>query len=50
MLSKRDDETFDEFLSRITSDQHPIAFGAWSEETADIAMERMRDGRERDQK
>ena len=44
---KRDDETWDEFLRRVTSDEAPIKFGAWSDEDAETAMERLRDGRER---
>lgn len=44
---KRDDETWDEFLQRITSDREPMTFGAWDDEAADEAMEHLRDGRER---
>lgn len=44
---KRDDETWDEFLIRITSDEQPIEFGAWSDDEADEAMQRLRGGRER---
>jgi len=47
---KRDDETWDEFLQRITSDEDPINFGAWDDEKADEAMERIRDGRDRPHK
>lgn len=46
---KRDAETWDEFLTRVTSDEEPIQFGAWSEEEAKTAMERVREGRERDE-
>ncbi|GAA0209740.1 MULTISPECIES: antitoxin VapB family protein [Halobaculum] len=44
---KREDETWDEFLIRITSDEQPIEFGAWSDDEADEAMQRLREGRER---
>lgn len=44
---KRSDETWDEFLTRVTSDQEPIEFGAWSDDEAETAMERLREGRER---
>jgi len=44
---KRRDETWDEFLIRISSDEEPIEFGAWSDDDADEAMRRLRDGRER---
>lgn len=32
---KRDDETFDELLTRLVEDEQPINVGAWSEEEAD---------------
>ena len=44
---KRDGETWDEFLTRVPRDEEPIDFGSWSEEEADEAMERLREGRER---
>ncbi|QLH80547.1 DUF7557 family protein [Halosimplex pelagicum] len=44
---KRDDETWDEFLQRITSGREPMNFGAWGDEAADEAMKHLRDGRER---
>lgn len=44
---KREDETWDEFLLRLSSDEEPIKFGSWSDEEADDAMERLREGRER---
>lgn len=43
---KRDDETWDELLRRLSTDE-PIEFGAWTDEQAEIAMERLRDGRGR---
>lgn len=46
---KRDSETWDEFLNRITADEDPIKFGAWSDDEAETAMERLREGRERDE-
>ena len=47
---KRVDETWDEFLTRVTSDQEPIKFAAWSEDEAETAMEQLREGRDRDEK
>lgn len=44
---KREDETWDEFLTRITGIEEPMEFGAWSDEEAKAAMERVREGRER---
>lgn len=44
---KRDDETWDEFLTRLAGDEQPIQFGAWSDDEAETAMERVRAGRER---
>jgi lipase chaperone LimK len=44
---KRDSETWDEFLTRIASDEEPIEAGAWSDEEAETAMERLREGRNR---
>jgi predicted CopG family antitoxin len=44
---KREGETWDEFLTRVTRDEEPIEFGSWSEDEADEAMDRLREGRER---
>lgn len=44
---KHDNETWDEFLTRIASDEEPIEAGAWSDEEAEKAMERLREGRDR---
>ncbi|WP_256299940.1 DUF7557 family protein [Haloarchaeobius salinus] len=43
---KRDDETWDEFLIRFTAEEEPIVVGAWSEEKAEKARERVRESRE----
>lgn len=43
---KRDDETWDEFLQRVTSDEEPIEAGAWSDEEAERAKEKIRESRE----
>lgn len=43
---KRDDETFDELLHRLASDEQPIKIGAWSEEEAEQARESLRQSRE----
>jgi hypothetical protein len=43
---KRDDETWDEFLTRVTSDEDPIEAGAWSDERAERAKEKIRRSRE----
>jgi hypothetical protein len=43
---KRDDETWDEFLDRVTADEEPIEAGAWSDETAEEAKESIRKSRE----
>lgn len=43
---KRDDETWDEFLKRIASDEEPITAGAWSTEEAEAVKERVRTSRE----
>ncbi|PSP27590.1 hypothetical protein BRC65_05070 [Halobacteriales archaeon QH_2_65_14] len=43
---KRDDETWDEFLERVTSNEEPIKAGAWSDEKAEQAKERIRESRE----
>lgn len=44
---KREDETWDEFLLRLASDEEPIEAGAWSTEEAETAMARLREGRDR---
>jgi lipase chaperone LimK len=44
---KREGETWDEFLTRIASDEEPIKAGAWSDKEAETAMERLREGRNR---
>jgi hypothetical protein len=43
---KRDDETWDEFLKRVTATEEPIEAGTWSDETADRAKESIRNSRE----
>jgi hypothetical protein len=43
---KRDDETWDEFLERITATEEPIEAGAWSDEKAERAKESIRESRE----
>lgn len=43
---KRDDETFDELLYRLASEEEPINIGAWSSEEADRAREAIRKSRE----
>jgi lipase chaperone LimK len=43
---KRDDETWDEFLQRVTADEEPIEAGAWSDKEAAQAMEKIRQSRE----
>lgn len=43
---KRDDETFDELLHRLASDEQPINVGAWSSEKADRAREAVEESRE----
>jgi hypothetical protein len=43
---KRDDETWDEFLERITATEEPIETGAWTDEQAEQAKEAIRDSRE----
>jgi len=43
---KRDDETWDEFLERITATEEPIEAGAWSDEEAERAKESIRKSRE----
>ncbi|MFB6195164.1 MAG: hypothetical protein ABEI80_03260 [Haloplanus sp.] len=43
---KRDDETWDEFLKRVTATEEPIEAGAWSDERAERAKESIRKSRE----
>lgn len=43
---KRDDETWDEFLERITTTEEPIEAGAWSDEQAEKAKASIRKSRE----
>jgi predicted CopG family antitoxin len=43
---KRETETWDEFLARVTADEEPIEAGAWSDEEAEQAKEKIRDSRE----
>jgi hypothetical protein len=43
---KRDSETWDEFLERITATEDPIEAGAWSDEKAERAKESIRESRE----
>jgi hypothetical protein len=43
---KREDETFDELLHRLASDEQPIKIGAWSDEEAERARESVRRSRE----
>lgn len=42
---KREDETWDEFLERITTPEVPIEAGSWSDEEADRAKESIRKSR-----
>ncbi|AGB36716.1 DUF7557 family protein [Natronococcus occultus] len=47
---KRDDESSDELLARLASDEEPIAVGSWDSDTADRArdaIDRSRDSFER---
>jgi hypothetical protein len=43
---KRDDETWDEFLERVTAIEEPIEAGAWSDDDAERAKESIRNSRE----
>ncbi|OAQ51683.1 hypothetical protein HTG_16630 [Natrinema mahii] len=43
---KRDGETWDEFLERVTATEEPIEAGAWSDEQAERAKESIRKSRE----
>lgn len=42
---KREDETWDEFLERITRDEEPIVAGAWTDEEAERAKDSIRKSR-----
>jgi len=42
---KRDDETWDEFLLRITATEEPIEAGAWSEDEVEQAKASIRQSR-----
>ena len=43
---KQADETWDEFLQRVTATEQPIEAGAWSDEEAERAKESIRKSRE----
>jgi len=43
---KRDDETWDEFLDRLATNEEPINVGAWSEEEAERARDAVDRSRE----
>jgi predicted CopG family antitoxin len=43
---KRENETWDEFLSRLANDEEPINVGAWSEADADRARDAIERSRE----
>jgi len=43
---KREDETFDELIERLVDNEWPMNAGAWDEETAERARERIRESRE----
>lgn len=43
---KRENETWDEFLERVTATEEPIEAGAWSDEAAERAKQAIRDSRE----
>jgi predicted CopG family antitoxin len=43
---KRDDETWDEFLSRLADDEEPINVGSWSDKEAERAREAVKRSRE----
>ena len=43
---KRNDETWDEFLERVTAIEDPIEAGAWSDEQAKRAKRSIRKSRE----
>lgn len=43
---KRDDESFDELLERLASDEEPITVGTWDSDTADRARDAIDRSRE----
>lgn len=43
---RREDESFDELLDRLASDERPIDIGAWNSDTADRARETIDRSRE----
>lgn len=43
---KRDDESFDELLNRLATDEEPIAIGSWDADTADRARDAVSRSRE----
>jgi predicted CopG family antitoxin len=43
---KHEDETFDELLHRLASDERPVNIGAWSSEEAEQARETVKRSRE----
>ena len=43
---KREDESFDELLDRLVSDERPIDVGAWDSDTADRARDAIDRSRE----
>lgn len=43
---KREDETYDDLINRLASNEQPINVGAWSEEEAEQAREAVKKSRE----
>lgn len=43
---KREDETWDEFLSRLADEEEPINIGAWSDDEAERARDAVQRSRE----
>lgn len=43
---KREEETWDEFLSRLADEEEPVNIGAWSDDEADRAREAVERSRE----
>lgn len=43
---KREDETWDEFLSRLANEEDPINIGAWSDDEAEQARDAVKRSRE----
>lgn len=43
---KRDEETWDEFLSRLADEENPINVGSWSDDEGDRAREAVKRSRE----